>query len=327
MQSRDLYGLPLAPESGAFVVSFLHEQGIHSFTTVTHKEHGTVESVTISAGGSSCTAGGTLAAKGGGGSGFAAAFTVSGGAINAVTISNKGEGYIYAPILWIDSGGTGCSGYNLAPVMAPAGDYNGAASTTVSGRYQVSPLLIEGRGLRASYFNNVWLHGEPAVERVDSAIDFVWGNGPVTPYAADRASARWEGVIQIEPSAHQPVSGLRGGIRTVDVVLPGSGCSSDGTLTATGGGGSGFEASFTVAGYVDADGKYGTGLDKVVITNPGSQYTSPPALSIATGGAGCQNFKLDALLSSTLGMDTDFHVETDGYFSPDCQCVCCLCWS
>lgn len=295
------------------MVSFLHEQGIHSFTTMTHKEQGTVEDVTISAGGSSCAAGGTLAAKGGGGSGFAATFTVSGGAINAITITSKGEGYKYAPILWIDSGGTGCSNYDLAPVMAPAGDYNGAAITTVSGRYQVSPLLIEGRGLRASYFNNVWLHGDPAIERVDSAIDFDWGNGPVTPFAADRASARWEGVIQIEPSAHQPVSGLRGGVRAVEVVSPGSGCSSDGTLTASGGGGAGFEASFTVAGYVDANGRYGVGIDKVTIINPGSQYTSIPGLSIASGGTGCQNFRLNALLSSTLGMATDFYVETDGY--------------
>ena len=307
-----MYGLPLAPESGTFVVSFLHEKGIHSFTSTTHKEGGTVESVTIAAGGSSCAAAGSLAAKGGGGSGFAATFTISGGAINAVTITNKGEDYMYAPILWIDSGGTGCSGYALVPVMAPAGDFNGAALTTVSGRYQISPLLIEGLGLTASYFNNVWLHGDPTMERVDPMIDFDWGNGPITPFAADRASVRWEGVIQIEPSAYQPVSGLRGGVRAVDVVLPGSGCSSDGTLTATGGGGLGFEASFTVAGYVGADGEFATGIDKVVVTNPGSQYTSPPSLSIATGGTGCQSFRLDALLSSTLGIDTDFFVETDG---------------
>ena len=153
IQSRDLYGLPVAPDAGTFVVSFLHEKGNHSFSAITHKEDGTVESVTISAGGSSCTAGGTLAAAGGGGSGFAALFTVSGGAINAITITNKGFGYIYEPILWIDSGGAGCTGYDLEPVIRPVGDFVGAASTTVSGKYQASPLLIAGHGLNASYFN------------------------------------------------------------------------------------------------------------------------------------------------------------------------------
>jgi len=307
-----VYGLPLAPESGTFMVSFINHKGTHSFSAITHKQGGTVETVDITAGGSSCSAGGTLAAKGGGGFGFAAAFSVSGGAISTVTITNQGENYVYAPILWIDSGGSGCNGYALAPDMAPAGDFTGAAVTTVSGKYRVSPLLIEGGGLNASYYNNVWLHGEPALKRLDHAIDFDWGNGPVTPFAADRASVRWEGMIQIEPAIPVPLSGLRGGVRKIDVVLPGLSCSSDGTLQATGGGGVGFEASFTVAGYFGVDGKYATGIDRIFITNPGAKYTSAPALSIASGGSGCKDFRLDALLSTTHGIDTVFYAETDG---------------
>ena len=313
VQSRDLYGLPLAPDSGTFVVSFLHETGNHTFSSVGHKAGGTVESVTIAAGGSSCTAAGTLGAKGGAGSGFAASFTISGGAINSVTVTNTGEGYIFEPILWIDSGGAGCTGYSLQPVIAPAGDYFFTAVTTVSGKYRASPLLVDGRGLNASYFNNVWLHGAPAISRVDRTIDFDWGNGPITPHAADRASVRWEGTIQVSPSIPQAVAGLRGGVRKVDVISPGTSCTADGTLTASGGGGSGFEASFSVASYIRADGTFATGIDKITITNPGSQYTSAPDLTIATGGAGCTKFRFLPLLSSTNGMDVTFYSETDGY--------------
>ena len=308
-----MYGLPLAPDSGTFIVSFLHEKGNHTFSTVTHKETGTVESVTIAAGGSSCANAGTLAAAGGGGgSGFAASFTISAGAINSVTITNKGEGYVYEPILWIDSGGTGCTGYNLVPAVKSAGDFIGSASSTVSGKYQVSPLLVEGRGLNASYFSNVWLHGEPAVKRVENAIDFDWGNGPVTPFAADRVSVVWEGVTQIEQAISQPLGGLRAGVRKVDIVLPGSSCTSDGTLGATGGGGSGFSAEFSIAGYIGVDGKFATGINKITITNMGSQYTLPPTIFIATGGSGCKDFRFDAILSSTNGIDTMFYAETDG---------------
>jgi hypothetical protein len=319
LQGRDVYGQPVAAASGTFVVSFLHENMNHTFSAITHKESGTVESVTIAAGGSSCGAGGTLAAKGGGGSRFAATFNVSGGTIDSVTVTNKGEGYIYAPILEIDSGGDGCAGFTFAPVIKGAGDFVGTAVTTVSGKYQVTPLLIEGSGLNASYFNNVWLHGDPEIKRVDTAIDFDWGNGPITPFAADRASVRWEGMVQIDREiASNPVSGLRAGIRKVEVVLPGYGCTlsgngeGGGTLLANGGGGSGFAASFTVAGYVRGDGTVATGIKDVIITNPGEEYSSPPALSIATGGTGCAGFRLDAKLSSTRGMDTVFHVETDG---------------
>jgi hypothetical protein len=67
-----------------------------------------------------------------------------------------------------------------------------------------------------------------------------------------------------------------------------------------------------VAGYVRGDGTVATGIKDVIITNPGEEYSSPPALSIATGGTGCAGFRLDAKLSSTRGMDTVFHVETDG---------------
>ena len=311
-QSRDVYGLPLAPDSGTFVVSFLHEKGNHTFSSIGHKAGGTIESVTISAGGSSCIAPGTLGSKGGAGSGFAASFTISSGAISSVTVTNTGEGYIFEPILWIDSGGEGCTGYSLKPVLRPAGDFFFTAVTTVSGKYRPSPILVDGRGLNASYFNNIWLHGEPAVSRIDHTIDFDWGNGPITPYAADRASVRWEGVIQVEPGIPQAVAGLRAGIRKVDVILPGSGCTNSGTLTATGGGGSGFEASFTVAVYIRADGTFATGIDTITITNPGEEYTSAPALTIATGGTGCTNFRLDPVLFSINGMDTMFYSETDG---------------
>lgn len=58
-----------------------------------------------------------------------------------------------------------------------------------------------------------------------------------------------------------------------------SGCSADGTLIGVdSGGGNGFAAFFTVAnGYID----------NIVVTNPGKNYVSVPALQIELGGTGC----------------------------------------
>ena len=40
-----------------------------------------------------------------------------------------------------------------------------------------------------------------AVLRVDESVNFDWGLGAVTPLAADRVSARWEGLVRADPAA------------------------------------------------------------------------------------------------------------------------------
>ncbi|MCX7018618.1 MAG: glycoside hydrolase family 3 C-terminal domain-containing protein [bacterium] len=51
-------------------------------------------------------------------------------------------------------------------------------------------------GLKGEYFNNMELKGKPALTRVDSQINFDWGqNSPADGVNADSFSARWNGVI------------------------------------------------------------------------------------------------------------------------------------
>jgi len=63
----------------------------------------------------------------------------------------------------------------------------------------------EGGGLKAEYFNNATLAGEPEFVRQDPEIDFNWGGGDVpgenSPDASinvDNFSARWSGEVEID---------------------------------------------------------------------------------------------------------------------------------
>ncbi|MNB80313.1 Protective antigen precursor [compost metagenome] len=59
------------------------------------------------------------------------------------------------------------------------------------------PAEMAGTGLRAEYFNNMNLSGEPSVIRTDANINFNWStNAPVSSIPADRFSVRWTGTIQ-----------------------------------------------------------------------------------------------------------------------------------
>ncbi|MHC4437763.1 MAG: PA14 domain-containing protein [Planctomycetota bacterium] len=63
----------------------------------------------------------------------------------------------------------------------------------------------ETGGLKAEFFNNRSLGGEPALTRIDPQIDFSWGNGttrgensPAENINVDEFSARWSGVLEID---------------------------------------------------------------------------------------------------------------------------------
>jgi hypothetical protein len=62
-----------------------------------------------------------------------------------------------------------------------------------------------GGGLKAEYFNNTTLSGEPALTRLDPEIDFNWGNADVpgenSPDASinvDNFGARWTGELEVD---------------------------------------------------------------------------------------------------------------------------------
>ncbi|MBN2316143.1 MAG: hypothetical protein JXM79_19610, partial [Sedimentisphaerales bacterium] len=63
----------------------------------------------------------------------------------------------------------------------------------------------EGGGLKAEYFNNATLSGEPELVRQDPEIDYNWGSGdvpgensPDASISVDNFSARWSGELEID---------------------------------------------------------------------------------------------------------------------------------
>ncbi len=50
-------------------------------------------------------------------------------------------------------------------------------------------------GLKAEYFSNLELAGAPVMTRIDPAINFAWGDAPVSPQLLKNYSVRWSGVL------------------------------------------------------------------------------------------------------------------------------------
>ncbi len=73
----------------------------------------------------------------------------------------------------------------------------------VDSKFLVPPGAKEGEhGLKAEYFANRNLEGEPAVTRIDPNIDFNWGGGSPDPaIPGDDFSARWTGRMTVPETA------------------------------------------------------------------------------------------------------------------------------
>ena len=56
-------------------------------------------------------------------------------------------------------------------------------------------------GLKAEYFNNTDLHGEPALRRTDASVNFAWGFNGVSPQLKENYSVRWTGVLAPDATA------------------------------------------------------------------------------------------------------------------------------
>jgi hypothetical protein len=82
-------------------------------------------------------------------------------------------------------------------------EFSGAA--TEKGEVWSFTVTKAGGGLKAEYFNNTSLSGEPVLTRLDPEIDFNWGNadepGRNSPDASinvDNFSARWSGELEVD---------------------------------------------------------------------------------------------------------------------------------
>jgi hypothetical protein len=78
-------------------------------------------------------------------------------------------------------------------------------TVTYPGNIWSFTIAGEGGGLKAEYFNNSSLAGEPALTRIDPQIDFSWGNSttrgvnsPAQNINVDNFSARWSGVLEVD---------------------------------------------------------------------------------------------------------------------------------
>jgi len=78
-------------------------------------------------------------------------------------------------------------------------------TNTFTGDIWSFTIAGESGGLKAEFFNNSSLGGEPALTRIDPQIDFSWGNGttrgvnsPADNINVDQFSARWSGIIEID---------------------------------------------------------------------------------------------------------------------------------
>jgi beta-glucosidase len=65
------------------------------------------------------------------------------------------------------------------------------------GSVTMSVVLARKGGLWGEYFNNAFLHGDPASSRVDNRLAFDWSDDLVTKQASDFTSIHWYGKLKI----------------------------------------------------------------------------------------------------------------------------------
>lgn len=96
-----------------------------------------IKTLTITNGGTGYSGSGTLSATGGGGNGFAGTYTVSGGAINSVTITDAGQEYTSAPTIVVSGSTSGTSAVITASILETllinGQDFTSTVTVTISG--------------------------------------------------------------------------------------------------------------------------------------------------------------------------------------------------
>lgn len=127
--------------------------------------NGAVESITITAGGSSYSDASTVSVAGGGGSGFVGSVITLGGVVVGVLIINRGSGYS-SPVVTISGGGTGATA--TATLTSASG--NNPITSTIFQQRQIyagsvnEPLTLWGS--RPGFLSN--FDGSPIVAANDS---------------------------------------------------------------------------------------------------------------------------------------------------------------
>jgi hypothetical protein len=313
MQAIDSYGAVNTDSSQVFQISAMHTTENTSFNVQLLPQPGSIYGIEITHAGYGCTSPGTLIGNGGEGTGFLATFQVINGTIFNIVVVDGGHGYVSKPRILISSGGNGCAGFFLDPIMSLPGDFYGSFITTVSGIYRVKPVLLQKHGLYAAFYNNSDLLGSPVFRRIDDSVEYDGQTRSFTSVDENILSASWDGALKFDGGISRPRSGLGESIRTIEVLKRGSGCTSSGIVTSSGGGGSGLLASFSLVSYYGVGDILVSGIGTVTLLNPGTGYTSAPNVILISNSTGCKDYKFQATLTAESGVKTTFHVESDGY--------------
>lgn len=76
------------------------------------------------------------------------------------------------------------------------GTYTGSYKVNAKGYVTLAVYLMSNGGLYGEYFENIWFDGTPAISRIDPMLNFDWGTGLITNFAADFVSVRWVGKVR-----------------------------------------------------------------------------------------------------------------------------------
>lgn len=76
------------------------------------------------------------------------------------------------------------------------GSYSGGLILTNAGDYNLGVYQLVPGGLLGHYYNTASLSTSAIdIKRVDAAVNFTWGDGPITSVVTDFASVRWDGCV------------------------------------------------------------------------------------------------------------------------------------
>ena len=230
---------------------------------------------------------------------------LEGGWIDSLSIVDPGEGYGAGGNLTASGGG----GSGFAGTFTQESGSLNSVTVTNGGEYYTAPPTIivdspdgSGAAVTASLVSTqpTWqseeMYPETAVQSsTDDTYKYeyeITGSG---------AYLEWD----------RPTGVTGGGwIDSINIISGGSGYSSDGNLTATGGGGSGFAGTFTI-GTVPAP--LTNMIEATTITNGGEGYTSTPTIIITpTGGSEGSGGFIDAYVNP--GQPIEPSITGTGYY-------------
>ena len=128
--------------SDAPVIAFTGGGGTGAVGTAVISGAGVITSITINNGGSSYTTPPTITITGGGGTGATASCTVTGGAVNAITVVAGGTGYSGAPVVNITGDGVNAT----ATVVLASGTIDKIRMNSIGTGYRNAAATITGGG-------------------------------------------------------------------------------------------------------------------------------------------------------------------------------------